>query len=96
MTRKLVVSLVVGALSRFPTPEQAEADPSICRNQREVELLLLCRSLPDHLKPEVLIFLQSLTRDGVAFGPAAVSFLEVCGLSRQAAARRVRLVLAGV
>ena len=79
--------------ARFPTPEEAEADPRLCRNQREADLLRAYRSLPDHLKPELLSFLRRITREGVALEVGAVDFLRASGLSERSAVRKVRHIL---
>ncbi len=81
--------------ARFPTPEEAEADPRLYRNQREVDLLLAYRSLPDHLKPEMTTFLRRVVREGVPMEVAAIDFMRAAGLSEQAAVQKVRLVLRG-
>ena len=82
-------------MARFPVSEEAEADPRLCRNQNEVDLLVIFRLLPRYLRPELLTFLRRTAEEGVPMEVGAIDFLRVSGLSERAAVQKVRGVLAG-
>ncbi len=75
-----------------PTPVEAAIDPRLFRNQREVDLIMLLRGLPEHAVPHFLTFGREVVA-GASMEEAGARFFRACGLTERAAKRKVRGIL---
>ena len=80
-------------MAPFPTLEEAEADPRLCRNQGEVEMLLAYRSMSDRRKGMFMTLIRRLANQDVGPEVAAIDHLQASGLPWRRAVRRAQLTL---